>query len=190
MIKTLRAVLFLTLFCSFSASAAYFKGASSAKEYYASQVEAQLRQMPNRYAHVRYNFGSSSSRYMDCSSFIMRVARDVFDVQIPRTTLGQVGVGERISRSELQPGDLILFFTNSSRSRRHVGMYVGNDEFLHISSGRSRVVIVSLSRFINGRSTSFWQARRIANVVPDNGIYSTPDLIPEPQDELLSPEWY
>lgn len=190
MTKTLRAVLFLVLFSSFTASAAYLKGSSSAKEYYASQVEANLREMPARYAHVRYSFGSSSQRYMDCSSFIMRVANDLFDVQIPRTTLGQVGVGQRVSRSELQPGDLILFYTNSSRSRRHVGMYVGNDEFLHISSGRSRVVIVSLSRFINGRSTSFWQARRIANVVPDGGLMSEPSLIPEPQDALLSPEWF
>lgn len=65
---------------------------------------------------------------------------------LPRTSNLQFRIGKKIKRDELIPGDLV-FFKKYIRSSKigHVGMYIGNDEFIHASYGAKKVTISSLN---------------------------------------------
>ncbi|MGC9977220.1 MAG: NlpC/P60 family protein [Syntrophales bacterium] len=84
-----------------------------------------------------YRLGGSSVRGLDCSAFVKKIY-EFFDVSLPRTAREQAHVGQRVSRDELKEGDLVFF--NTRRAYGHVGIYIGNNEFVHASAGRERRV--------------------------------------------------
>lgn len=81
-----------------------------------------------------YRFGGSSVRGIDCSAFVAKVYQ-FFDVKLPRTAREQSRMGVRVAKNELEEGDLVFF--NTRRAFGHVGIYIGNNEFIHASSGRN-----------------------------------------------------
>jgi cell wall-associated NlpC family hydrolase len=95
-----------------------------------------------RYRGVRYRWAGMSSRGMDCSGLIARVLR-ANGVRAPHNAAQLFKLGETVRFRDLQPGDL-LFFKTSRRGISHVGMYVGEDKFIHASSGAGRVVTTSI----------------------------------------------
>ena len=101
-----------------------------------------------RYLGHRYVWGAVGPRSFDCSGFTQYVMRKSKGVRLPRISRKQAYYGRYVSRSHLRSGDLIFFDT--SRRRRgyvnHVGIYIGNNKFIHASSARHRVVITSLNR--------------------------------------------
>lgn len=86
-----------------------------------------------------YRFGGMSLRGLDCSAFVKRIY-SIFDINLPRTAREQSQVGQKVSRTELVVGDLVFF--NTRRYISHVGIYIGNNEFVHASSGHAREVRV------------------------------------------------
>jgi cell wall-associated NlpC family hydrolase len=88
-----------------------------------------------------YRFGGSSLKGIDCSSFVQKIYR-IFDITLPRNAAQQSKVGISIAREKLTEGDLVFFHTN--RSLGHVGIYIGNHEFVHASSKNKVVRIDSL----------------------------------------------
>ncbi len=101
-----------------------------------------------RYLGRRYVWGAEGPSSFDCSGFTQYVMRKAKGVKLPRVSRKQAYYGKYVTRSQLKPGDLIFFDT--SRRRRgyvnHVGIYIGNNKFIHASSARHRVVITSLNR--------------------------------------------
>ena len=89
-----------------------------------------------------YRFGGSSLKGIDCSSFVQKIYR-IFDITLPRNARQQSKVGISISRENLTQGDLVFFHTK--RSLGHVGIYIGNNEFVHASSKKKVVRIDSLN---------------------------------------------
>jgi peptidoglycan endopeptidase LytE len=89
-----------------------------------------------------YRFGGSSLKGIDCSSFVQKIY-GIFDIKLPRVASQQANVGISIARENLTKGDLVFFHTN--RSLGHVGIYIGNDEFVHASSRNKVVHIDSLN---------------------------------------------
>lgn len=87
-----------------------------------------------------YRLGGSSVRGLDCSAFVKKIYA-FFNISLPRTAREQSRVGKRVARNDLEAGDLVFFNTRRS-SLGHVGIYIGNDEFVHAASGRSRAVKV------------------------------------------------
>lgn len=87
-----------------------------------------------------YRFGGSSVRGLDCSAFVRKIY-SFFDINLPRTAREQARIGKRIDRDDLEVGDLV-FFNTRRRAFGHVGIYIGNNEFVHASSGRARAVRV------------------------------------------------
>lgn len=83
-----------------------------------------------------YRLGGSTVRGIDCSAFVRKMYQ-FFDIDLPRTAYEQSHVGLTIDRKELVEGDLVFFRTR--RPVGHVGIYIGNNEFVHASS-RDRVV--------------------------------------------------
>lgn len=87
-----------------------------------------------------YRLGGSSVRGIDCSGFVQKIY-DMFNIILPRTARDQSCVGRSVSRGELEEGDLVFF--QDRRSIAHVGIYVGNNQFVHAASGGQRRVCIS-----------------------------------------------
>lgn len=88
-----------------------------------------------------YRFGGSSIRGLDCSAFVKKVYQ-FFNVNLPRTARAQSHVGKRVPRDKLEEGDLVFF--NVRRAFDHVGIYVGNNKFVHASFRSKEVKVDSL----------------------------------------------
>ncbi len=89
-----------------------------------------------------YRWGGVSLRGLDCSAFVKKIY-ELFDVTLPRTAHEQAHVGATVAREDMIEGDLVFFNTN--RSFGHVGIYIGNNEFVHASSGNRIVKIDNLN---------------------------------------------
>jgi cell wall-associated NlpC family hydrolase len=83
---------------------------------------------------TRYHYGGTSHKGVDCSSLMQHLYNEAIGTEIPRTARLQHGFTKRISRADLQEGDLIFFNTTGGVS--HVGMYLKNDKFVHASTSR------------------------------------------------------
>ena len=80
---------------------------------------------------VRYRFGGNDeSSGLDCSGFVRLVFKDSLGAQLPRTAAEMSQVGQHIDTSQLKPGDLV-FFNTMRRAFSHVGIYLGDNHFLH-----------------------------------------------------------
>ncbi len=77
-----------------------------------------------------YKLGGSSVNGIDCSAFVRKMY-SIFDITLPRTAREQASVGVRIKRENLAEGDLVFFRTRKPIG--HVGIYIGNNEFVHAS---------------------------------------------------------
>jgi hypothetical protein len=98
---------------------------------------------------IRYVWGGTSRSGFDCSGFTQWVfARS--GIRIPRTSIEQATVGQRVDRDDLRPGDLVFFRTRGSRIS-HVGIYIGNNNFIHASSGGGRVRINAITGYYSQR---------------------------------------
>jgi cell wall-associated NlpC family hydrolase len=88
---------------------------------------------------TRYRFGGTTHRGIDCSSLMQKLYFAAYGKEIPRTAVTQYAATTRLTRDELQEGDL-LFFHTTRRGISHVGLYLGNDRFVHASSSRGVVI--------------------------------------------------
>ncbi len=88
-----------------------------------------------------YRWGGVSLRGLDCSAFVKKIY-ELFDVSLPRTAREQAHVGAHVAREDLREGDLVFF--NTKRSFGHVGIYIGDNKFVHASSGNRVIKIDSL----------------------------------------------
>lgn len=97
---------------------------------------------------VKYVFGASQintdgSGIADCSAFTQWVFKQN-GINIGRNTESQMSYGQKIQKNELTPGDLVFFADTYASGYKngvsHVGIYVGNNEFIHCSSGAATVV--------------------------------------------------
>ncbi|WP_082732158.1 NlpC/P60 family protein [Photobacterium aquimaris] len=103
-----------------------------------------------------YRYGGSSKKGIDCSAFVQVGYSSVYQKILPRTTLELVKKGKQVKRHTAKEGDLVFFRTG--RNSRHVGIYLGNSEFLHASQSKG----VIISRLDNPYwKRHFWQIRRL-----------------------------
>ncbi|ACR69757.1 bifunctional murein DD-endopeptidase/murein LD-carboxypeptidase [Edwardsiella ictaluri] len=112
-------------------------------------VKSKIMDQYASWKGVRYRLGGNSKRGIDCSAFVQRTFREQFGLELPRSTSQQEDTGHAIKRSKLRIGDLVLFRTGSTG--RHIGIYLGNDQFVHASTS-SGVMISNLN-------DSYWNKR-------------------------------
>jgi cell wall-associated NlpC family hydrolase len=86
--------------------------------------------------------GTSPVTGLDCSGFVGHVFRQAAGMTLPRDTRAISEVGQSLAASELQPGDLV-FFNTLNRAFSHVGIYLGDNRFVHAASSRTGAVMVS-----------------------------------------------
>lgn len=105
-----------------------------------------------------YVYGAAGPNAFDCSGLTQYVYNK-FGVDISRTTYTQVNVGTKVDKNNLRAGDLVFFNTYGSIS--HVGIYIGNGEFIHAPRSGKPVMVSSLSDGYYAQK--YATARRIFN---------------------------
>lgn len=110
-----------------------------------------------KYLDTPYKYGGNSSRGIDCSAFTQNVFKNAFDIMLNRSAREQFQQGDEIDNKEdLQFGDLIFFDTRRRVKPGHVGIYLGNNMFVH-ASRKFGVTVSTLEqdyyskRFMGGR---------------------------------------
>ena len=88
--------------------------------------------------------GTSSDTGFDCSGFVRSIFEQTAGLILPRSATQQAAAAEKIDRSDLKPGDLV-FFNTMRRAFSHVGIYVGEGNFIHAPKSGAQVRIESLS---------------------------------------------
>lgn len=102
---------------------------------------------------VAYRYGgTSASTGFDCSGFMQHIFKRSMGVNLPRTSAAQAKMGVGVSRSELQPGDMVFFRTMGRGRISHVGLYIGNNRFIHAPRTGKRIEVTSLSN-------KYWNAK-------------------------------
>ncbi|WP_432720370.1 C40 family peptidase [Jeongeupia wiesaeckerbachi] len=119
---------------------------------------------------VRYSWGGNTPEEgLDCSGFIRYVFQNSLNITLPRTALSMSQTGRSIDKDELKPGDLV-FFNTLGRAFSHVGIYLGDNRFIHSPRSGKSVEVSNIQQ-------AYWQqrwngARRIAGA-SGNGVNMT-----------------
>ena len=95
---------------------------------------------------IKYKLGGSKPETgFDCSQFVKYVFEQALNLSLPPSARSLSKVGETIKFEDLQPGDLVFFNTRKSKFS-HVGIYVGNNEFIHAPRTGKTIRIESLTK--------------------------------------------
>ena len=118
----------------------------------------RLHQFYKKWKGTPYQYGGLSRKGIDCSGFTHIAYRQIFAQTIPRVTHQQNNSGKAVSRKDLRIADLVFFKT--SKKVWHVGIYLGNNQFMHAST--------SIGVTISELNNSYWSpryrfARRVLN---------------------------
>lgn len=101
---------------------------------------------------IRYKYGGTTPENgLDCSGLVRYLFKEAWGKELPRTSEEISRVGEKIDSHELQPGDLV-FYNTLRRGFSHVGVYLGDNKFIHAPSGGGQVRIESMDM-------SYWKNR-------------------------------
>lgn len=91
-----------------------------------------------------YQFGGSNPESgLDCSGMVSYIYQQVLGLQLPHNAAQIARTGKKISPAELSPGDLV-FFNTSGRPYSHVGIYIGDDRFIHAPGQDGKIRISRL----------------------------------------------
>jgi hypothetical protein len=130
---------------------------------YAILLNSEVEFLPNKvlletvdeWYGVRYRTGGNTKSGVDCSGFSVAVYAAVYGITLPRVSREQYRTSRHISTTELQEGDMVFFDTRGRGTVSHVGIYLGNNKFIHASV--SKGVMVSslfdpyyLNKFVGG----------------------------------------
>jgi cell wall-associated NlpC family hydrolase len=119
---------------------------------------------------ISYKYGGKTPKTgFDCSGFVSHVFKKTVGVALPGNAYQMSFIGQKISRTELRPGDLV-FYNTLKRAFSHVGIYVGNNKFIHSPKTGGVVEVADM----NGRywRTRYQGARRVAELAHNNNSTS------------------
>jgi cell wall-associated NlpC family hydrolase len=120
---------------------------------------------------VKYKFGGNSvTTGFDCSGFVNHVFGEIAGIALPRNSEAIAQRGLVIDKNELQSGDLV-FYNTRSRANSHVGIYLGNNTFVHAPSRGKGVEVVDMTE-------NYWQKRfnGARRLVADSANISAPNF--------------
>lgn len=101
---------------------------------------------------IRYKLGGNAPENgLDCSGLVRYLFKEVWNTDLPRTSEEISQVGQQIDAKQLQPGDLV-FYNTLRRSFSHVGIYLGDNKFIHAPSAGGQVRIESMD-------VGYWKKR-------------------------------
>lgn len=104
-----------------------------------------LADTPYRYG------GNSADNGFDCSGFVQHVYLNTVGTRLPRTSAEMSRVGTSLKTGQLRPGDLV-FFNTRKKPFSHVGIYVGEERFVHSPSSGKAIMVSSIRE-------NYWRSR-------------------------------
>jgi len=130
-------------------------------------IKAEIESSAKRLLGIKYVWGATGPNKYDCSGFTQKIFRDA-GINIPRVSRNQAKVGQYVSYKNLIKGDMVFFDTHKKKTGKvtHVGIYLGNGNFIHASSGAKKIVI------FNFNSKKFYKRRFLwgRRVIRDNNF--------------------
>lgn len=125
--------------------------------------EDEILETARNFLGVKYIWAANGPLAFDCSGFTKYVFNTV-GISLPRYSGHQANIGKKIKFSQMQKGDLVFFDTTKKFRKKvnHVGIFIGDNKFIHASSAKKKVVITSFSKkkFYKNK---FLYARRVVN---------------------------
>ena len=131
--------------------------AKPTETYAASSKSSKIITLAKKQLGKKYVWAKSGPSSFDCSGFTYYVIKKTTGKTIPRSSTSQGKYGKYVSRKNLRKGDLVFFATTGQGRVSHAGIYLGNNQFIHASSSKGKVVISSMASghyyktFVNGR---------------------------------------
>lgn len=108
-----------------------------------ASIREQIIEFAQKKLGAPYVWGATGPNSFDCSGFIGYVFKSVANLNLPRVSSAQATFKPKISSNSMTKGDLVFFETTGGGHISHVGIYMGNRQFIHASSGKSRRVMIS-----------------------------------------------
>lgn len=123
-----------------------------------SSVGVKAAQTAQKYIGHSYSYGASGPHSFDCSGLTSFVYRQL-GISLPRASSSQGSSGTYVAKSSLAAGDLVFFSNRGDRKINHVGIYVGDNKFVHAATSKRGVVMdnITSSYYVNHYVT----ARRV-----------------------------
>jgi cell wall-associated NlpC family hydrolase len=103
----------------------------------------QVADLAQQYVGSSYVWGGSSPAGFDCTGFVMWVFGQ-FNVALPHNEAGQLGSGQSVGADDLLPGDVVVFDNTYRSGLSHVGIYVGDGQFVHAVNESHGVMVNNL----------------------------------------------
>ncbi|MBQ6540115.1 MAG: SH3 domain-containing protein [Oscillospiraceae bacterium] len=123
------------------------------------ELRAEIVSFAKKYNGYRYVYGGTSPSGFDCSGFIYYIFKLTYGYNMSRTASAQyANNGTKVSKSDLKPGD-IVFFSDDGRGVTHVGLYIGDGQFIHAANSRKGVIINDL--FTGYWAGVYWGAKNV-----------------------------
>lgn len=119
------------------------KALTKSEELEKMSVKERVVLFAKKFMNIPYKFGGTSVMGIDCSAYVQRVY-DLIGIELPRSARLQFREGESVDKNSLTIGDLVFFKTYASFPS-HVGIYLGNDLFIHASSSERKIRISNLT---------------------------------------------
>ncbi|MBZ9634530.1 C40 family peptidase [Clostridium sp. FP1] len=132
---------------------------ANGKQYHALVTGNDLVSYSNAFLGMQYLWGGTtpaisdtSGKYIsggfDCSGFVQYIYKN-FGIDLPRTSMDQINQGRSVTINNLEKGDLVFFMTNPALPHEvsHVGMYIGNNKFVHSPNACDVIKISELTGY-------------------------------------------
>jgi Cell wall-associated hydrolases (invasion-associated proteins) len=132
------------------------------------QVKTILYSIYEEWKDTRYKRGGMNKKGIDCSGLVYEIFRTSFAQILPRSTFTQIKVGKPVSKNSLKPGDLV-FFKTSRNGRLHVGIYIEDKIFLHVSEKKG-VILSNLDDTYWGKT--YFKAKRVSDDLNPIELYT------------------
>ena len=107
-----------------------------------ASIKDRLLRVARRMLAVPYRFGGTTLWGLDCSGFVQKTFA-FLNLDLPRSAREQFREGAKVAKADLSPGDLV-FFRTYAKYPSHVGIYLGDNRFVHASSRERKVTVDSL----------------------------------------------
>ena len=120
--------------------------------------DKELLETVNEWIGTPYRSGSASKRGTDCSGFVTSVYKEVYGINLSRSSRSMFNDVKRIKKDSIQTGDLVFFRRSPKQPIYHVGIYLKNGKFVH-SATNGGVMVSSLKQPYYQRN--FYAAGRV-----------------------------
>jgi len=128
----------------------------SKRNFDSLEIETLIYDEYMRWKGTRHRLGGTGQGGIDCSGFVRAVYKNVFNIELPRTTKAQVKQGTPVKRDELRAGDLVFF--KPPTYPRHVGIFLKGKDFVHASKKKGVIISQIAPHYWD---KYYWTARRI-----------------------------